>query len=202
MTTIQIMNLSSGAFISLKQVNIANLNLIQDLNWDSVDVIGRMNGIKNYKNTTRKKSFDIKTDEKSVVSIHTPRSEVSSNTILIKFKARTDRIKMLDNPVYFQTESLNNFLNNGQYLQRFFYPSYLEETNNYFMQSAPMFYFRMINGNLESTAYCIIRSFNFEVNDFGPNKVINTFNLKFEIEEIASNIDQVSSIVRTKTTGA
>jgi len=196
MTDIQIMNLSSGAFISLKGVSISNLNLVQDLNWDSVDVIGRMNGIKNYKNTTRKRNFDIKTDKASAVSIHTPLSEVSSINILTKFKTISERTKMLDKPtVYFTTEKLDNFLSNGQYIQRFFYPSYLEETNNYFMQSAPMFYFRMINGKLESTAYCIIRSFNFEAY-FGPNKVIDTFNLKFEIEEIASSIDQVSSIIK------
>lgn len=210
MTDIQIMNLSNGAFISLKEVSIASLNLTQQLNWDSVDVIGRMNGIKNYKNTTRKRSFEIKTSDSSRTFIYTPIGEEKSLEILTKtFKNRTERIKMLNNPPgnTFFSESLNNFVSNGQDIQRFFYPSYIQEANedgreNYFMQSAPMFYFRMNNQNVDFTSYCIINSFNFDTNDFGQVKAMNTFNLKFEIEEIASDITQVSSIVRVKSTGS
>lgn len=199
MTDVQIMNLSSGAFISLKGVSISSLNLTQQLNWDSVDVIGRMNGIKNYKNTTRKRSFEIKTNKDSNSFIYSPKSEDSSFYILIDFKDRNKRIEMLEGSTdYFNLESLNNFVSNGQDIQQFFYPSYIQEGTNYFMQSAPMFYFRMKNQRIESTSYCIIRSFNFDTNDFGQEKVINTFNLKFEIEEIASDITQVSSIVKIK----
>ena len=210
MTDIQIMNLSNGAFISLKEVSIASLNLTHQLNWDSVDVIGRMNGIKNYKNTTRKRSFEIKTSNSSRTFIYTPIDEEQSLKILKEtFKDRSKRIKMLNNPPgnTFFSESLNNFVSNGQDIQRFFYPSYIQEANedgreNYFMQSAPMFYFRMKNQNVDFTSYCIINSFNFDTNDFGQRKAINTFNLKFEIEEIASDITQVSSIVRVKSTAS
>ena len=200
MTDVQIMNLSSGAFISLRGISISSLNLTQQLNWDSVDVIGRMNGIKNYKNTTRKRSFEIKTNKDSNSFIYSPKSEAFSFYILIDFKDRQKRIKMLNEPSgdTFFSESLNNFVSNGQDIQQFFYPSYIQEGTNYFMQSAPMFYFRMKNQRIESTSYCIIRSFNFDTNDFGQEKVINTFNLKFEIEEIASDITQVSSIVKIK----
>lgn len=202
MTTLKIMNLSNGAILWLENVSVEKMNLKVDLSWDSNDVIGRMNGIKNYKNTTKTRNIEIKTASTSETKTYFPEDTNSAPKNINQMKQN------LQNPQDFQQKNLETFLNSGEIFERFFYPSYIESSNtingrqkaSYFMQSAPMFYISLKEENLDYTSYCIIKSFDFNVigSDFGQGKSIDTFSLSFQIEEIQIDIKQVSSIIRFK----
>lgn len=206
LSDVKILNLSSANLLELVGCSIEKLNLNYELAWDSTDVIGRMNPIKNYKNTKKTRSITIKVTnmEESNICYFLDTNDMPKTIgrMLELFKQPTLGI--------YKRQTLDNILNTQAYINKFFFPSYLRENvagdtddsnkYNYFMKSAPLFLFEFKSGNLLISTYCIISSFKFSVNgsDFGNDKVIDKFQLDFEIEEIMSDISQASSIVVLK----
>lgn len=54
-----IQNMSSGDVLYFKKPNVNSFSIIQELKYEEVPVIGRMDPITNYSNTTKKYTFDI-----------------------------------------------------------------------------------------------------------------------------------------------
>lgn len=212
MSRITLVNLSSGGMLVLNGASLDSFNLKYDLAWDSTDVIGRMNGIKNYKNTTKTRSLEI-IGIANTSFFYTPQSSDSIPRSLEKAKENIASLEKGEALTNFYNENLSKLFNSGQTIESLFYPSYInsretislpgnagEQKNNYFMQSAPLFYIKVKNEESNFTSICIIKNFNFNSagKDIGSKKLIDKFKLSFELEEIKTDISQVSSFVTYK----
>lgn len=215
MSIVKIMNLSSGGILYFgENTKISEVNLKYDLKWDTTEVIGRMNGIKNYSNTTKTRSFNIK-GTSTQCKYSAPDSPYYVPPDITSMKYAFGEITANSNPKDYTGVGFENFINTGAgSIDRFFYPSYQQEVifdinraaqeldarTVKFMQSAPLFFIEFSNKTLKIRSYCIIKNFNFVVagKHFNNQKQPETFDLSFEIEEISSDITQISSMVYTK----
>lgn len=213
MSVVKIMNLSSGGILFFgESTSVLELNLKYDLKWDTTEVIGRMNGVKNYSNTTKTRAFKIIGFPKDC-KYSAPESRIAVPRDITTMKAAFDIISSKINPNRYVGKNGTNFYNTGAgSIDRFFYPSYQEEglflsnplfreQKTQFMQSAPLFFLEFKNENLKIRTYCIIRSFNFNSagKDVDNKKQPEKFELSFEIEELSSDITQISSMVYIKS---
>lgn len=205
MSNVYIQNLSSKNVLVLSG-SVSKISKDYSINWDSVDVIGRMNGIKNYKNTTKSMSMFIDnivlSDSSKVLS---PNSFLRKHEYNQNFANHTwwdSKAVSYDlNTLFNQSTTDEQKMNR---IDSFFYPSYIEENiedkSLYFMNSPPMF--KIYYGEkLNMELLCIIKSFKFQVLKFNK-ETIETLSLQLELEEINTNIIQMSSRVVNKNSGS
>lgn len=138
---ITIENLSSGDVLHFRSTSITKYSSRYNINYDSTQVIGRMDPIRNFKNTERiiNASFFVETKQ-----IHLYKQEDNKERNKDIFsrlhegteeKKDKERIKLGTNAQTNPSILFNNF-------NRFFYPSYEQEpggAGQYFMKSAPIF---------------------------------------------------------------
>jgi len=145
---IKIQNLSSGDVLVFRDSYIQNYSFKRIVNWDTTNVIGRMDPIKTYKNTEAKIdiNFTVVNPHRNIINyIYFPPETITSNVTASKIDAN----KYVSNDLkkFFDTlKSDNNFRNTGVYgyaenlgtIGKILYPSYNAGEDNYSMKSAPV----------------------------------------------------------------
>ena len=137
---ITIQNLSSGDILHFRSTSITKYSSRYNINYDSTQVIGRMDPIRNFKNTERivNASFFVKKDKILLYKVEEPIDTQAMTDNFLKFhKGETINPTKATNP----SVLFNDF-------NRFFYPSYEKEAGGagqYFMKSAPVFRVNVCN---------------------------------------------------------
>lgn len=140
---ITIQNLSSGDILHFRSVSITKYSSRYNINYDSTQVIGRMDPIRNFKNTERiiNASFFVKTKSLYHYKRDTPIDPAPSKELFLEIHKET---KQLDDKEKLQEKGIRKYEPSHIYdeYNRFFYPSYEREAEGagqYFMKSAPIF---------------------------------------------------------------
>lgn len=135
-----IQNLSSGAVLVFHNPKISDYSLKYAINWNSVEVLGRMDPIRTFKNTQT--IIDLKFNCRSDRMMYIEKKEDSTNIDF--FEQIKKNIGNVFNEKKFKTINGAQDRASGFHLhlgmpRRFFYPSYEKRDESAFMKSAPVF---------------------------------------------------------------
>lgn len=176
---IKIQNLSSGDVLVFRDSYIQNYSFKRIVNWDTTNVIGRMDPIKTYKNTEAKIdiNFTVVNPHKNIIHYSLDFGSLSSN-----FYTKDNLNKFFKNPqksldnntrsvpftgVYSYTKNLGTIGN-------ILYPSYTAGADNYSMKSAPVL--RVV----------IYKEENKEITIFDGYATVNALDVNLKAEDVAS----------------
>lgn len=204
-----IQNMSSGDVLYFKKPNVNSFSIVQELKYEESAVVGRMDPITNYINTTKKYTFDI---------LQQFNEKDNRNLFLIKSKG-TDSSE-IDN-VFKNAKSLANNDNSVDFemgtsdageanLYKFLYPSYKQidpSSDSYYVSSGLFFRFKLAkaddHGKVWQKAYCTITNMTWQFESSQLTSVVDNLkpkNLKINLQGsiIHENVSRISSRIIKK----
>jgi hypothetical protein len=128
---IKIQNLSSGDVLVFRDSYIQNYSFKRIVNWDTTNVIGRMDPIKTYKNTEAKIDINF-----TVVNPHRNIIFYPIQTDIMDEITMKNFFNNLSTP--FKTTGIYGYAENLGTIGKMLYPSYDAGADNYSMKSAPV----------------------------------------------------------------
>jgi hypothetical protein len=146
---IKIQNLSSGDVLVFRDSYIQNYSFKRIVNWDTTNVIGRMDPIKTYKNTEAKVdiNFTVVNPHRNIINyVYFPIQSVPDSnfqeTLMNGEKYQIDLMekffKTLDNPMGLRS-GVYGYTENLETIGKILYPSYNATGNSHYsMKSAPV----------------------------------------------------------------
>lgn len=146
---IKIQNLSSGDVLVFRDSYIQNYSFKRIVNWDTTNVIGRMDPIKTYKNTEAKVdiSFTVVNPHRNIINYvyfpveHVPYSGFEESLIdgeKYQIDPMEKFFKTLEKP-FGSREGIYGYTENLETIGKILYPSYdASSDGNYAMKSAPV----------------------------------------------------------------
>lgn len=210
---IKIQNLSSGDVLLFRDCFIQNYSFKRNINWDTTNVIGRMDPIKTFKNTETKIdiNFTIINPHRNIINyIYEEQSKYAKPTSKITPQKHTSK----DMETFFKTLKGSIGKNSGVYgyaenlgtIGKILYPSYTASEDNYALKSAPVLRVFIYKVGKEQNkifdGYATVNSLdvNLKAEDSsspGGREFSNTeFSILFDV--IHTNEGQVASAVEWK----
>lgn len=193
MSRILLRNESSLDFLLFDHIAISNYSIKNILNWEDTQVIGRMDPIRNFKNT--ESVLDIKFNVKApcIYYIEGDAQPQDEETLYRNFYKDAY-------PFREQAVLSKRIHQQGSVVKKFFYPSYeeLDTEGVYYMKSAPVFRVKVSEDIFEG--YCVIKDFTLVADAERHNgSAFSDYDLNLTFHIIHETPGQVSSTIYKKT---
>lgn len=205
MSKILFRNEAAQSFLLLDMVKISKYGIRHNINWEETQIIGRMDPIRNFKNTEAilEVQFNVKAPDIHYIG-PTPDSgftEYDSDIINLVSQLEWEGFYKFVYPELKKGEriagSSKRIHQHGSIVQRFFYPSYEKYDNTYYMKSAPLFRASISEDLFDG--YCVLQSFDLvgEGARYGDG-VFSDYDITLNLHVVHETVGQVSSRVFEK----